>query len=213
MHKVDDQVGASVFGVNLISRPPSRVRESMSLLQDSIQAAVPDTVAWRTPAESLHLSIFQFVWARIAGDADKEAAWRVREDDILGDLESAASAAAQILLSKAKLEVRFAAIILAFPPSSELETLRHRIGAFPSVSGLCSRRPHLQHVSLFRYLTKTSRDGLESACRDIEVDVPVWHVSEVELVRESVYPSLQCQVLQTFALADAGPTSECVDRQ
>jgi hypothetical protein len=159
---IDQQVGCSVFGVNLISRPPGHVRASILELQDAVEAALPGDIAYRTPAESLHMSIFQFVWVRDTnpkGSAD----WQVCQGKVISALDAIASNPWGISLTAPRLELRPAAIILIFPPSSGLEALRDRIERSP-LSGLNSRRPGLQHVSLFRYSTEMPLEQLRNAC-------------------------------------------------
>jgi hypothetical protein len=204
--QVDKQVGAPVFAVNLIGRPPKRVREHMSILQDSLATAVSPEAVHRTPAESLHLSVFQFAWAR--QKEDQQSAWAMCRNNVQRQLESAVSLIAPVFLNAARLEVRPAAIIVVFSPSPELEALRNRISAMPSIAGLASRRPHLQHVSLFRYSKEVPLEEFRAACNDIEVDLPPWRLSRLDLVRETVYPSLAFDSLQSFELTgeDSDPS-------
>ncbi len=198
---VDAQVGAPVFAVNLISRPPRRVRERMSSLQDSLAPILSPEAAHRTPPEALHLSVFQFVWARET--KDQRPAWQTCQDDVLRQLGSAVSSTAPALLQLARLEVRRAAIIVAFSPSPELEALRQKISDMPAIASLAGRRPRLQHVSLFRYSRPMLFEELKAACRNIELDLPPWRVLRVEVVRETVYPSLAFEVLRSFELTHA----------
>lgn len=180
----------------------------MSLLQRAIEATVAPQVTHRTPIGSLHISIFQFAWARETDDARKQSAWRTCQDDVIRELERAVSPTAPILLKAAKLEVRPAAIIVVFSPSPELEALRNRISGMPSISSLRSRRPGLQHVSLFRYSTEMALDELRVACQNVPLNLPPWHVANAELVQETVYPSLGFESLRSFEFADVSVSQD-----
>lgn len=197
--QVDHQIASSVFAINLVSWPPASVRDSMLKLQSAVEAVVPSGAVHRAPEDSLHMSIFQLVWAR-GNSSNSEAAWQVRQSEIVSELQAMASGPWNIVLAAPRLEVRTAAIILVFPPSSGIEALRHRLEAVPALAGLDSHRPSLQHVSLFRFTKQVPLNSLQSTCRDIEVDVPPWHMIEVDLVREMVYPSLVLEPLRTFQL-------------
>lgn len=199
--RIDQQVGCSVFGISLIGRPPAHVRAGILESQDAIEAALPRDIAYRTPAASLHLSIFQFVPVR---DTNRNGStdWEVRQDKVISALDAIASDPWDISLAGPWLELRPAAIILIFPSSSDLEALRHRIERSPSLSGLNSRRPGLQHVSLFRYSTEVPLEELRSACQHIDCGVPEWCLAQMDLVHETVYPSLHLELLQSFRLAE-----------
>ena len=197
--QVDHQVASSVFAINLVSRPPSGVRDSMLRLQDSVAAVLPTCAVFRAPEDSLHMSIFQLVWARGNG-VNGDTAWWVQQSDVLSELETLASQPWDIVLTAPRLEVRSAAIILVFPPSSEIEALRHGLEDMPALAGLDSHRPRLQHVSLFRFTAEMPLDDVQSTCCDIEFDLPPWRIIDVDLVRETVYPSLCLECLRTIVL-------------
>jgi hypothetical protein len=199
---IDRQVGSSVFGINLVSRPPAHVQSSILELQSAIEAALPSGIAFRAPAESLHLSIFQFVSARDTNPR-RSSDWRARQHKVISALDAIASNPWDISLAAPRLELRPAAIIMVYPSSSDLEALRNRIEESPSLTGLSSHRPGLQHVSLFRYSTEMPLEQLRDACQRIDCGIPEWRMVQMDLVRETVYPSLRFELLRSFRLAQA----------
>lgn len=122
---------------------------------------------------------------------------------VISALDAITSNPWNISLAAPRLELRPAAIILTYPSSSGLEALRHRIEGSPSLSGLSGRRPALQHVSLFRYSAEMPLEQLRNACQTIGCAMLEWRMVQMDLVCETVYPSLRFELLRSFRLAEA----------
>lgn len=197
--KKDQQIGAPVFAINLVSIPPRATSDRIAEVQDRIQSAVPEGTVFRSPADSLHLSVFQFVWAR-GSKSNQEAIWRQLQNDVVGSLDSAVSEIESISLISPILSVTPAAIILIFQSSPAVERLRESITGFAEISRLEYRQPQIQHVTLFRFETEASLVELVEVCENMEVSVPAWNVKGLELVEETVYPSLKRRTICSFAV-------------
>jgi hypothetical protein len=198
---MDSQVGLPTFGINLIARPRPLVSEKFSAIQDELSLAVPKGVLYRCPPSSLHLSVFQFVWARrIKESAADESVWSDHQNHIVERLNALACLADAFVLDRPCILAGASAVILRFDPSPMLEALRDDISAITALSHLSSNRPTIQHVSIFRYDQEVALNPIQHACNNVHIPHLVWTIDELELVREKVYPSLDLDIIWTFRL-------------
>jgi hypothetical protein len=198
---VDSQVGLPTFAINLIARPGPLVHEKFSAIQDALSLAVPKGVLYRCPPSSLHLSVFQFVWARrIKESAADESVWSDHQNHIVERLNAVACLADAFVLDRPCILAGASAVILRFDPSPMLEALRDDISAITALSRLSINRPTIQHVSIFRYEQEVALHPIQQACDNLQLRDPDWAIDQLDLVREKVYPSLDLDVIRTFRL-------------
>ena len=148
--QVDPQIRGATFAINLIAHPPEPVRTVLSTIQDTLERRIPGNVLFRCPLHSLHLSVFQFVWAR-HGDARAEALWTTCCDRVLSHLARIANSTQAFPLRSPSIHAGQSAIIVKFSTSDALEALREQVLAVARETDLSWNRPVIQHVSIFRY--------------------------------------------------------------
>jgi CheY-like chemotaxis protein len=198
---MDSQVGLPTFGINLIARPRPLVSEKFSAIQDALSLAIPKGVLYRCPLSSLHLSVFQFVWARrIRESAADESVWSGYQNHIVERLNAVASSTDAFAVGRPRILAGESAVILRFDPSPVLEALRDDISSIAGLGGLSTNRPTIQHVSIFRYDQEVAVNPIQQACNNVHIPHLVWTIDQLELVREKVYPSLELDVIRTFRL-------------
>jgi hypothetical protein len=197
---VDCDVGLPTFAINLIARPTSSVRNKFSAIQDAISVAVSKGVLYRCPPGSLHLSVFQFVWARRVGGPAAESVWNSYQNHIIEGLEAVISSTDGFIVGRPSIDARESAVILKFDPSPVLEALRDGISSIAGLYRLSTNRPTIQHVSIFRYHQEVALQGIREACSNVSIADPAWTIEELGLVRENVYPSLDLKLIRTFRL-------------
>lgn len=197
---VDCYVGMPTFAINLIAQPSSSVREAFLALQDAIWPAVSEGVLYRCPPDSLHLSVFQFVWARRVGGSADESVWRSYQNHIVERLMALISSTDAFAVGRPSIAAGESAVILKFDPSPVLEALRDGISSIAGLSRLSIHRPTIQHVSIFRYYQEVPLHVIREACSNIPIADPVWPIEELRLVREKVYPSLDLDLIREFRL-------------
>lgn len=196
--QVDARIGACTFGINLIAVPPRTVCEPLITIQDAIESRIPEGVLFRSSSASLHLSIFQFVWAR-SGDTQADAsAWITCRERVVSELGNIAGSTLPFALASPSIQAKQAAIIVRFSPSQALEALRDRASVVADEVGLNWNRPTIQHLSLFRYRQPAAVDELTKVCAEIPLPAITWQIRGLKLVRENVYPSLNVSEIQDY---------------
>ncbi|MBE9557911.1 MAG: 2'-5' RNA ligase family protein [Proteobacteria bacterium] len=197
--EADGRLGQPVFAVNLQANPGGASRAAIVAIQDAVAAEMSAGV-FRTPPETLHLTVFPIVWARGDQGVDIRRTWAGISADFTRDLKRMADASPAFELRGARLDVMPAAIILRFEPSPALEALRERISAMRQPGGLATRRPNLAHMTLFRFETAMPLSPLAEAAAAQAFPEPRWTVDRLVLSREKTYPSLQTAILAEFDL-------------
>lgn len=197
--EVDGRIGQPVFAVNLQGNPGGASRAAIAAIQEAVAAEMPAGV-FRTPPETLHLTVFPIIWARGDQGADIRRTWAGISADFTRDLEWIADASPAFELRGAGLDVMPAAIVLRFERSPVLEALRERISQIRWPSGLAKRCPNLAHMTLFRFETAMPLSPLAEAVAAQAFPEPRWTVDRLVLSREMIYPSLKTAILAEFDL-------------
>jgi len=66
--------------------------------------------------------------------------------------------------------------------------------------GLDLNLPNITHISLFRFQRELEITEMVGAVRQIELPKQEWAITQMMLVREAQYPSLEYHALETFKL-------------
>ncbi|WP_460480983.1 hypothetical protein [Comamonas humi] len=197
----DSQVGCPTFAINVLAYPPGSVQRRLSDMQDAIESMAPTGSLYRCPATTLHLSVFQFVWARSPVGAMDRSAWLGRQGQTVKALTRIASSSSSFVLSQERIHAGESAVFLRFDPSPLLEQLRDGIAAFAADDFPACNRPGIQHITLFRYRQQVALSLVEAACQRAPAFCEEWKVDRLELVQENVYPALNVDVIGAFQLA------------
>ncbi|MGE8317937.1 MAG: hypothetical protein ACN6O3_04270 [Comamonas sp.] len=187
MTLADSQVGCSTFAINVLAYPSGTVQRRLSDMQDAIESAAPADSLYRCPATTLHLSVFQFVWARSPVGAMDRSAWLGRQGQAVEALARIASSSPSFVLSQERIHAGESAVFLRFDPSPLLEQLRDGIAAFAADDFPACNRPDIQHITLFRYRQRVALSEAEAACQRAPAFCDGWKIDrlELELVQET----------------------------
>lgn len=199
--QIDGQIGLPTFGINLIARPPEAMRNRFSAIQDLVEASSPEDCLYRCPPATLHLSVFQFVWARRRNAAGARAEWLDCQTRMLESIAAVTSPMLPFILSQGRIQVGSSAIFLRFETSPALELLRDGLAGIATSALSCSNRPAIQHVSLFRYRRTVAMRMVQEACTKVSSLCDGWEVGALQLLQENTYPSIDVSLIDDFLLA------------
>jgi len=199
---VDENIGCKLFAVNLNIMPGGDFRKTLGQIQTQIHNAAAESHLFMCPAETLHLSIFQIVWARgEQSSLQKESVWNQYHSKITAGLSELAQTMDRFCLEAPVVEFRDSAIILNFPPSPVLEEIRQRTCKIVRDTELIWNCPDIQHITLFRYLKPVPLAQLTADCSKISFPENIsLFVDKIHLMQEKIYPLLDAENLHEFSL-------------
>lgn len=200
----DHQIGNLTFAINIVVRPAPDVMQALVALQDRIEALAPAGAFHRVPAPTLHLSIFQLVWARTTQVAIGPRQWQELETETFAALQALASKHDPLVLHQGQVLVGEKAIYLQFSPSAAMDRLRdeiehHARDGFPG-----RHRPQIQHITLFRYQQAIPLEPLAQSCAPLPPWQQAWLIDQMELGQETAYPLLASRTVGNLALGSSG---------
>lgn len=199
---VDENIGRSLFAVNLNAMPCSEFRKALRQIQTEILNAAAEPNLFACPVNTLHLSIFPIVWARGEQSvSQKKSVWNKYQSLVTAALLEVAKTTDKFCLEQPTVEFRDSAIILKFPPSPVLEEIRERTCKIVRDTELIWNRPDIQHITLCRYLKPVSLAQLKAKSSMVSFPQNIrWTVYELHLMQENVYPLLEVENLYKFRL-------------
>lgn len=194
-YRVDPMWGQPCSAYHLQYRFTDAALRHISAIQDKLENAVGGLR--RVPQSAIHLTVITLLHSRPGLEADEVWA-RNREGWAHGLLQVCASAH-PVSLSLDTVKAFDTAIVLMTANCGSLQALRR---AFVNELALVGAAivPHLAHTSLFRYgtLDIAEHERPDSLISASALDI---QISEVLLVRETKYPSLESEILARFRLA------------
>ena len=199
--KVDGMIGSTVFAINLLAIPSEKTRAILSDIQELVLRYLPQGSLFRCPVISLHMSLFQFVHSRKAKSNHEKQVWDVLSKTLISDLDSVTDKTKAFSVNTPSIRVSESAIILQFSESREIEFLRNRLTSIVSATELNWNRPDIQHVSMFRYLKPIQLNEVRTTIDSIKLPRIDWNISELQLVKEKLYPSLEFTKIQNYTLS------------
>ena len=147
------------------------------------------------------MSLFQFVHSRKAKSNHEKQVWDVLSKTLISDLDSVTDKTKAFSVNTPSIRVSESAIILQFSESREIEFLRNRLISIVSATVLNWNRPDIQHVSIFRYLKPIQLNEVRTTIDSIKLPRIDWNISELQLVKEKLYPSLEFTKIQNYTLS------------
>ena len=111
--QIDPDIGSPTFAINLIADPTEPIREIMTTIRDAISRRIPEDAFFRCPAASLHLSVFQLVWARSEDARAGDRAWAMCCDQVVTTLGALTASTQGFLLRSPSIHAEESAVIAA----------------------------------------------------------------------------------------------------
>jgi hypothetical protein len=178
-------------------RPGPSAAAAFSAFQESMLRLEPSLL--RVPVTAMHSNLVWLLPAREEFDQPKDELWRRHGSEWIDALAGAARSTRSFRLRYRHVVATDAAIIAVADAPNGISTLRHELAATIRVPGNLTGG-ELVHTTLFRYATPL-RDPPSIlrwiAVSECHVDMDV---SELLIVRERVYPSLEYHILERLPL-------------
>lgn len=194
-YRVDPMWGQPCSAYHLQYRFTDAALRHISVIQDKLENAVGGLR--RVPQSAIHLTVITFLHPQLGLEADE--VWARNQERWADGLLQVCGSAKPVSLSLDTVRAFDTAIVLMTANCASLQTLRRVIVkdlALPSAASVL----HIAHTSLFRYenLDIAEHERPESLISADALDI---QISEVLLVRETKYPSLESEILGRFRLA------------
>jgi hypothetical protein len=200
--QIAEQWGGPCLGYLLFFRPDPAATAALSAAQDSVHALGPTLL--RQPEEAFHSLVAFLVPVFLDPGRPKDEIWQQHGAGWL-DVMSDASAAltSPIRLCFRRLIATSAAIIAVADLPNPITELRRELTAALDLPWPLTKGP-LVHVTLFRYSQPLADPaGLLRHLQALDLAIEV-EVSELLMVRETTFPSLEYEVLQRLPIGRPG---------
>ena len=195
----DDMWGRQCLAYNIQAVIPGGLAGALASIQQEL-GRIELPAFNPCPRETLHISIFALVPVRSAAAGKKEY-WENVSSKAVADLEGLCRGRRAMAVGFDELRVTPTAIIAAAHVVPELIAgIRSHYSAWPAHPGWSRPQYDIIHVTLARFAaTARVPDALvrEVTARPISLAA---HISRLQLVRETIYPSLKAEVLAAFDL-------------
>jgi len=186
----------------LFFQPDPDATVAFGALQDILLGLEPSLL--RQPAHALHVSSAFLVPVSGETDLPKDEIWQARGADWVRVIAGATAAMTPFRLRFSRLMVTDAAVIAVADQPNPISELRRVLTAaldlpWPITKG------ELVHTTLFRFSAALADPArLLRRAGDLETRIETG-VPELQLVRETTFPSLNFEVLHRFALGKPSP--------
>ena len=192
--------GQPDLGYILLFRPDPAASAALAALQDTVLAAEPSLL--RQPEAQLHASIAWLLQVRREFGQPKEKIWAEHGDRWLKGIAGVAEATAPMRLRYDRLVVTDAAVIAVAEEPNPMASFRREItGALGLPWPITYSSLGLVHSSLLRYRQPlTDPAGLLAALAALPVSIET-EVSELLMVREFTFPTLEYEILDRLPFA------------
>ena len=193
---VDQQWGRPCLAYN-VHVLPGAAAAPLSAIQARMLSAEPSLL--RIPERALHANVVWLLPVHEEFDQPKDELWRRRGPEWLASLADLAVRTDSFRLRYRRLVATNSAVIAVAEEPNRISAIRRDLRSVLGVPGSLTAG-ELVHMTLFRY-TSALRDPaslvkwLATAEFDISVDV-----SELVVVRERIFPSLDYEILHRLAL-------------
>lgn len=185
----------------LCIRPDADAQASLSAVQDAV--AGPEPSLLRIPPGALHISIAWLIPVHQEFSQPKEELWAQHGPGWRTAIAAALRSHPPFRLRLRHLVATDAGVILVAGAPNQVTALRRRLAGPLALPGRQLSRGEFVHTTLFRYGGPLADPaGLLRRVTGTPVDVQLT-VHEMLLVRERIFPSLGCQAVHNFILAQA----------
>jgi hypothetical protein len=190
---------------NVCIRPGPTAAAALTALQASALRLEPALL--RVPEPALHANLAWLLPVHQEFDLPKDELWQRHGPQWTATLADAAARTSSFRLSYRHLVATSSAVITVADEPNRLSALRRELMPLLHLPGSASAGD-LAHITLFRY-AKPLRDPAAllhwAAATKFRLDI---EASELLVIRERVYPSLDYEILHRIALMPASPAQQ-----
>lgn len=187
---------------NVCVRPGSTGAAALAAIQASAQRLEPSLL--RVPEPALHANLAWLLPVHEEYDRPKDELWQQHGPQWIATLADVAGRISSFHLSFRRLVATNSAVIIVADEPNRLSALRRELIPLLDIPGSASAG-NLAHMTLFRY-ARPLRDPASLlrwlAATEFHLDIDV---SELLVIRERIFPSLDYETLHRIALAPASP--------
>lgn len=191
--------GTPCRAFNLCIDLSDAVRRPLSDVQDTIVAAEPSLL--RVPQHALHMSVAWLLPVHLElSAAEKEVLWAANTLDWLAGIAGELADLGRFMLCCSRVVATDSAVIALAWPTGQINELRRKLARRLRIPGDVSSGD-LLHTTLFRYSGPVSDPPAliaAAASIDVQIEVPV---TELLVIRETVFPTLESEILHCFTLS------------
>ena len=197
-----DRWGQPCRAYNVCIRPGPAAAAALAALQARALRLEPSLL--RVPERALHISLAWLLPVHQEFDRPKDELWQRHGPQWLATLAEAAGRTSRFRLAFRHLAATSSAIITAAGEPNRLSALRRELLPLLHLPGSGSAGD-LAHITLFRY-ARPLHDPASLlrwlAATQLSLDI---EASELLVIRERIFPSLDYEILHHLPLAPASP--------
>lgn len=187
---------------NVCIRPGPAAAATLATLQADALRLEPSLL--RVPERALHANLVWLLAVHQEFGRPKDELWQRHDPQWTATLADAAARTSSFRLSFQPLAATSSAIITVADEPNRLSALRRELTPLLHLPGSASAGD-LAHITLFRYATPL-RDPASLlqwlAATEFHLDI---EVSDLLVIRERIFPSLDYEILHRLPLAPASP--------
>jgi hypothetical protein len=199
--QASDRWGRPCLAYLVCVRPSRAAAAALGRVQDGAQRLEPSLL--RVPAPALHTSVIWLLPVHEEFGQPKDALWQQDGPRWVDTLASIAGGTGPCHLHFRKLVATDSAVIAVADEPNPLTALRRELVARLDLPGGTSAGA-LAHVTLFRYAGPLRDPAAFLDWLAATEAAASTEVSELEVVRERVFPALDYKTLHTLPLAGGG---------
>jgi hypothetical protein len=200
--RLERRWGQPCLAYNVCIRPGPAAAAALSAVQEAALDLEPSLL--RVPAPALHANLTWLLPVHLEFGRPKDELWRLHGPEWMTILTGVVGGTRSFRLRYRHLVATDAAIIVVADEPNRVSALRRELlPVLPVPSDLSAGE--LVHMTLFRYARRLRDPALLMrwlADSEFRIDV---EVTELLVVREHTFPSLDYQVLRCLALPPADP--------
>ena len=189
----DLQLGRACVAYNAQVMLSSKTIESLSDLQDQILARVKSPL-WKCPPASLHVSITPFLGVRTEYAQPKETLWEENRRRWTQALKESVHGIRNWTLCFRNIRITNTAVIVVAEDGESTNSIRRQLALQESQDW------NLVHTTIFRFASNyvmPEIDEITIGAQRVDIE---QRVKEIVILKERVYPSIDCEVLERIAI-------------
>jgi hypothetical protein len=200
---VEHRWGQTCLAYHVCTHLGTDPEASLSLIQEDVLDLEPSLL--RVPSHALHANLVWLLPVHQEFDRPKDELWQRHGPEWLAILDGIVGRAQSFSLRLRHLVATDSAVIAVAEEPNPFIALRRELKSALRVPGSLSAG-ELVHMTLFRYARPLRNPALliQRLAAGVDIDVAV---REVLVVRERIFPSLDCEVLHRISLPPSGVVS------
>ena len=195
--KLAERWGRPCLAYNLIISPDAAAKRSARALQQLVLRREPTLLA--VPQEALHVSAAWLISVHEEYQAPKDELWELHGRSWLTAMTELSGRLRAFRLSFHEVVATDAAVVAIAAAPAQVRLIRRGLASLPGIRGVSAG--DMAHMTLFRYAAPLADPaGFLRELDDAKLDLHV-EVTELQAVRERVFPALEFEILQRFRLS------------